>query len=197
MVCESVRQSWTVLNWAVRDQSPDSWSCMGFSPRCKSLRRESGGVLIEGRSLWCYSLLWVCLKRCTFDLSLPELFTPQSRGNYYQNGRGFCWLQPGVFLHTADSQAGLTTYRLQMRIKKVLRAWVCTLEWWWLISTSFLIIVFQFLLWTAGLHTLHEDVWLMWKCGFLSFKKNKPPMGQTSVCLQPDGFFYWGWGGGW
>lgn len=42
MVCESARQSWTVLNWAVQDQSPDSWSCRGFSPRWKSLTR-----------LWC------------------------------------------------------------------------------------------------------------------------------------------------
>lgn len=42
MVCESERQSWTVLNWAVQDQSPDSWSCRGFSPRWKRLTK-----------LWC------------------------------------------------------------------------------------------------------------------------------------------------
>lgn len=33
------RQSWTVLNWAVQDQSPDSRSCTGFRPRWKNLER--------------------------------------------------------------------------------------------------------------------------------------------------------------
>lgn len=83
--CE--RQSWTVLNWAVQDQSPDSRSCTGFRPRWKNLERI----------WWCFDwrkrpmvgffffffLLWVCLNRCTFDLLLPELFVPQSRGNFY------------------------------------------------------------------------------------------------------------------
>lgn len=39
MVCESARQSQTVLNWAVQDQSPDSLNCRGFSPRWKGSTR--------------------------------------------------------------------------------------------------------------------------------------------------------------
>lgn len=39
MVCESARPSWTAVNWAVQDQSPESRSCRGFSPRWKSLTR--------------------------------------------------------------------------------------------------------------------------------------------------------------
>lgn len=65
-------------------------------------------------------LLWVCLNCCIVDLSLPELFMLQSRGNYYQNGWGSCgcWCCSHVFLHTADNWAEQAIYHLQMLIKR-------------------------------------------------------------------------------
>lgn len=66
---------------------------------------KTGAVLIEGRGLCCSPLLWVCLKCCTFDLSLPKLLVLQGRGRLLKRWRLLCVLalqSGGVFMYISQ-----------------------------------------------------------------------------------------------
>lgn len=97
VIQHGVRVRETKLNCAVQDQSPDSWSCRGLSPRWKSLTR-----------LWCCFDWRRWSMVLFFALSVFKVlhiwpftaWTLQCRGNDYTNGLGFCacWFaRPGVF----------------------------------------------------------------------------------------------------
>lgn len=82
-------------------------------------------------------------------------------------------VRPGVSSHSADSWAGQATYHLQMYIQKMLKAWLHTLGWWWLISTSFLIHhLFRFSLWARFAHIISVFLTWMYKSVILQIKIN-------------------------
>lgn len=103
---------------------------------------KTGAVLIEGRGLCCSPLLWVCLKCCIFDLSLPKLLVLQGRGSDYWNGGGSCacWLCSQVVSScTSHRKPCWADYLSSADVDlNVLTARVCTLGWWALSNTSLL-----------------------------------------------------------
>lgn len=109
---------------------------------------KTGAVLIEGRGLCCSPLLLVCLKCCTFDLSLPKLLVLQGRGSDYWNGGGscLCWLCSQVVSScTSHRKPCWAEYLSSADVDlNVLTARVCTLGWWALSNTSLLMISFLF-----------------------------------------------------
>lgn len=141
MVCEPVRQSWTVLNWAVQDQSPDSWSCTGFSPRWKDLKERVGWCFDwRKRPMMLISALSVFKLLHIWPFTVWTLHASKQR-KWLPKWSRLLWVlvvQPGVSSHYAGCWAGQSTYHLHMYIQKMLKAWLHTLGRWWLISTSFL-----------------------------------------------------------
>lgn len=110
MVCESLRQSWTVLSWALEDQSPDSWSCRGFSPRCKGLTRL--GCYFDWRQwsvvLFSASSVFKVLPIWPFTAWTPH--AAKQRKWLLKRSRLLCVLalQPGVFFMYVAQKAELS-----------------------------------------------------------------------------------------
>lgn len=156
MVCEPARQSWTVLNWAVQDLSPDSWSCTGFSPRWKNLRRIWRCFDWRKRPMMPFSALSVFKLLHIWPFTAWTFYAAKRR-KWLPKWLRLLWvlvLQPGVSPHAADNWAGQAIYHLQMSIKSCWKHGCVPFDgddssalYFWCTSSVLIFIVGWFLIW--------------------------------------------------